>query len=133
MRTPRRHDAGVDLFGGGILADVVAGPGLQPLDGVAPLGERREKDDRQPGGPLLQAPAELEALHVGQHDIEQCQVGERFVAAGEGLGAGRGVDDAVAPVGEPPDVEFREVDVILDVEQRMSAIGHRRVYRGFGG
>ena len=68
-----------------------------------------------------------------QHDIEQCQVRERFVAAGEGLGAGRGVDHAVAPVGEPPDVEFREVDVIFDVEQRMSAIGHRRVYRGFGG
>ena len=62
------------------LAEVVVGAGVERRDLVALLAARREHDDRH-RGPLAQPPHHLEAVHVGQAEVEDHDVGLARLAA----------------------------------------------------
>jgi hypothetical protein len=85
---PRLQLGEVDGFG-----DVVVGPRVEPDDFVLGRVERRLNDDRDEGQGLiaLDAPCHLEAVELGEHDVEQNEIRERLRhASGRALGRARG-------------------------------------------
>ncbi len=66
------------------LGDVVVGPGVETDDLVLGRVERRLNDDRDEGQRLvaLDAPGDLEAVDLGEHDVEQNEIRERLRGSG---------------------------------------------------
>ena len=66
------------------LGDVVVGPGVETDDLVLGRVERRLNDDRDEGQRLiaLDAPGDLEAVDLGEHDVEQNEIRERIRRSG---------------------------------------------------
>ena len=91
------------------LGEVVVGAQLQPDHLVCHLVPSREHDDRNLAG-LPDLPADGEAVHAGQHDVEHDQVGLELAEAVEGLDAVRHAFDLVAL---PAQVESRQLDDVL--------------------
>ena len=84
------------------LGEVLVGPRLEPGDDVLRFRHRGHQDDRRERGllRLFQLAADRDAVELGHHDVEQDQVGLRFMGDREGLLAVAGGDDIVAVGGE---------------------------------
>ena len=93
-----RLDAGQQLARRERLGDVVVGAALEAADLVLLLGSGGEHDDRNLLRVLraLQRAGQLEAAHVGQHPIDQHQIGPRVGDAGARLAAILGLVHVVA-------------------------------------
>jgi hypothetical protein len=97
------------------LGQVLLGAGLEALDHVDRVrlgGDQDDRHERQPGL-ALEPPADLDAVHLGHHNVEQDEI--RMVFAGGrqgGLAVGRG-QDVVALAGQAgaEDVQVRRVVV----------------------
>ena len=80
-------DAGDDLLEAERLGDVVVAADGEALDLVVDRVARGDEDDRQLAALLAQPPGDGEAVHVGEHHVEDAQVG--LVVAGDAQGLGR--------------------------------------------
>ena len=92
-------DPGDDLFRLERLGDVVHRAQLQALDLVLGVGEGGEVDDGDvaQGGVGLQAAADLKAVHVRHHDVQEDQGGPGLLGDGQGAGAVFGHQQLIAP------------------------------------
>ena len=83
-------DAGHQLAGGKGLGDVVVGAQLEAQHAVVFAGARGQKDDGNGGKPgvIAQAPANVEAVAAGNHDVEQKQRGRLALGIGNEVGGG---------------------------------------------
>ena len=72
------------------LGQVVVGAEFEPAHAVAHRAARREEEDGRLHARLAQPAQHLEALHVGQHHVEQDQV---VAAVGGALDAARAIGD----------------------------------------
>ncbi len=106
-------DAGFEDLAAGGLDDVVVGAGLQAEDDVDVVAARGEHDDRDLLGGA-DAAADLEAAHVGQHQVEQHQVGaEALQGRQPGPAVGRGLH-LVAATAQGEGDTFPYGPVVLD-------------------
>ena len=64
-------DAGGELRGGKGFGHIVVGPGHEAGDLVHLLGEGGEHDNADLGVPRADAPADLKAVHIREHDVQQ--------------------------------------------------------------
>ena len=67
-------DAGQELVDAEGFGDVVVGSGVQGFDLVGAAAAAGQHDDRG-GGPAAQAVDDLDAVHVGQAEVEHDEVG----------------------------------------------------------
>ena len=99
------------------LGHVVVGAGLQPADHVLRAGPRGDHDDRQvPLRPY--GPADGEAVHPRQHQVEQHDVEVVLLDQLERGFPRAGLDDLVALIGSQAEAEaVRMREVILDEQE----------------
>ena len=69
------------------------------------------------GAAAAQPPDHVEAVHVGQHDVEHDEVGAVPLGGLDGLAAGRRGDDLESGVPQAGREQFQDVRLILDDEQ----------------
>lgn len=86
--------AGLDDRGAGGLDDVVVRARVQADDDVQAVAEGGQHDDRHLAG-LADAEAYLDAVHGGQHQIEQQEIGAEGVQGIQAGLAGGGGEDLV--------------------------------------
>ena len=132
-------DAGHDLLEAEGLGDVVVAAHREPLDLVLDRVTRGDKDDRQQPAGLPQPAGHLEPVHVGEHDVEDDEVGVVLRGAGDRRPpvAGHGHVEA----GEPQRgrEQLTDVGLVLDDEERGFGDGrfgqqaHRRILGRFPG
>ena len=110
-------DAGDDLLEAERLGDVVVAADGEALDLVVDRVARRDEDDGQLTALLAQPAGHGEAVHVGEHDVEDAEVG--LVVAGdlERLGAARGGGDVEPGVAQGRREELTDVGLVLDDEE----------------
>jgi hypothetical protein len=103
------------------LAEVVVGADLQPEDAVELFVAGGEKDDRRRLRHAANAPAELEAVHLGHRDVEDHEPGEFLLKRTPGFESGRVELDriALAAHGESD----RLADVVFVVDDRDETVG----------
>src|SRR4029079_7381516 len=82
-----RADTGDDLLEAERLGDVVVATHGQALDLVVDPVTRRDEDDGQVPAGLAQPPGDLEPVHVGEHDVEDDEVGVALGRADDGRAA----------------------------------------------
>ena len=117
-------DAGDQLLEAERLDEVVVAPGEAP-HGVLGAVAGGEEDDG--GAPVLLAPAaaDLEAVEVGQHDVEDDEVGVDLGDGGHGVPArGHGVD-VEAGVAQRRFQHAAEVVLVVDQQEPFAAHGAR--------
>ena len=78
------------------LGDVVVGAGVQPAHLVRVAVERGEHDDGHLVACLAQGARHLDARHLGQHHVEQDEVGLCLARACEAVGAVGGAGDGIS-------------------------------------
>ena len=106
------------------LGHIVIGPRLQPQNGVGIGGLAGQHDDRGRNPVLAQQAAGLAAVHVGQVDVQQDQVGPDLAAHADTLGRGRGLNRAKRLVqGQLLGQGFAQVVVVVDDEDGLGR-GH---------
>ena len=122
-RAPQdRLDAGDDLIEVERLGDAVVAAGVEALDlrlGLV-LGGQEQDRCRVPGA--AKALGDAEPVHVGQHDIEDDQVGLLFEDGRDRLGAVR--DGTNLESGEPEARDEQVTDVRLVVDDEDARCGH---------
>ena len=106
------------------LGEEIVGPGLEaahPIGRLVERGDHHHRDvvRRQPG---LEAAADLEAVHVRHHHVEQHDVALRALADRERLRAAHGGEDVEIFGGEP---RLQQLDVGRHVVDDENAGGHR--------
>jgi hypothetical protein len=110
-------DAGDDLFQAEGLGDVVVAAERQPGDlvvvGVA--GGEEQHRHRVPG--RAQSAQHHETVDVGQHDVEQHQVGVVALGGLDGLVAGGGGHDLEAREAQAGGQQLDDVGLVVDHEQ----------------
>jgi hypothetical protein len=127
VRHPRASehgsDPGVQLIHGERLGEVVVGARLETVDLVAFVAARREDDDGR-RGLAPNAPDHIDAIEIGQAQVEQHQVrsvgvpeAHRFVSRGGG-------EDFVSAAAEVLGQGLSSAGFVLDEQQRGPA--HRR-------
>ena len=99
-------DARDELADAERLGHVVVGAGVEAADLVDLLAARREHDDRHERVAAAQLLADLVAVHVGQHQVEQDRVG--LLVLGEG--------HAVLALARGHDAEALELERVLEPE-----------------
>ena len=117
-----RLDAGDDLVEAERLGDVVVAAGVQARDLVLGLVLGGEEEDRRGVAGAAQPLRDAEAVHVGEHDVEDDEVG-LFLEHGR---------DRLGAVGDGPDLESGEsqardeqvADVRLVVDDQDARCGH---------
>ena len=121
------------------LDEVVVGAGPQPADLLLDLALGGEHDDRDVGGAALLAAdlgRDLVAVELGQHDVEQDEVGRLGAPQAEPFRAVAGDDDVVALLLERVLQESLDVRVVVDDEDlgrhQSSTGGSRWVRRRAG-
>ena len=115
---PERHaDPGEQLAGAERLGDVVVGAGVERRDLVPLLAPRREDDDRN-GRPLAQPADHVEAVHVGQAEIEDDDVGLARAGLDDALRARRRLEEPVAVALERGAEEAPDLRLVLDEDDR---------------
>ncbi len=121
----KRRDSGDEFLRAERLRHVVVGAEFQPSHAIGFLGPRRHDDDGEGGGRRVrtQGPADFEAMHAGQHQVEDEEVRaplsdarQRVGADGHRLGRVAGLDQVVAD-------QFRDVAVVFDDED----VAHNRI------
>ena len=102
------------------LGDVVVGAHLEADDAVDRIAARRQHDHRQPRRALAQRAEDFDAAHVGQHQVEQDEVGRVAFGGrrGDAVGAARRVRQRDALALEQPDEQSRQLDVVVDEQDR---------------
>jgi hypothetical protein len=101
------------------LDEVVVRAGAQAPDLLLDLALGREHDDRDVAGAALLGPdlrRHLVAVELGQHDVEEDQVGRLGAPQPEAFGAVPGDDDLVALLLERVLQESLDVRVVVDDE-----------------
>src|SRR5882672_7243141 len=124
-----RADAGHELAHGEGLRDVVVGAHLEPADLVALLRARRQHDDgheRAAGPDLL---AHGEAVHVGQHEVEEHEIGAALARELDAVAAQPRRDDVEALELERVAQPAHEVRLVLDDEDAAASRRQRRPAR----
>jgi hypothetical protein len=110
-------DPGEQLFETERLGDVVVAAGGEPAELILGRITGGQEDDRRAGALGAEATRDLEALHVGQHDVEHDQVRTVPLGGLHGLGArGRG-DHVEARVPQAGRQQLQDVRLILDNKQ----------------
>ena len=116
MRAPQHGaDASEQLLQVERLGDVIVGAELQPLHLVGLLAARRQDDD----GHLARLPqhrAQIEAVEVGQRQVEHDQIGRRCTHIADGRLAVRDSVDAIAFEDEVVTQHAPEGRVVFDDE-----------------
>src|SRR5215469_5852279 len=114
--TQDRADPGHERLDGERLGDVVVAAEGQPGDGVRRGVAGREEDDRDVVGLRAEPPAYLEAVDVGEHDVQDDQVGLIAGGALQRLLAARpGGHDAAMELEGYLD-ELADVPLVIDNE-----------------
>ena len=113
-----RADAGEQLARRERLGHVVVGAHLEAEDLVALLDAAGDHDHGDVLGVrvLLEAAADLPAVELRDHDVEQDQVGVDLARLLEGVGAGGGDDDVVTLLGEVVADQVGDVALVFDDE-----------------
>ena len=112
------------------LGDVVVDAEAQALDLVGGGVACGQEDDRHPRAGafvLAQAAGHLEAVEVGQHDVEHDQVGPALLDGGQRLATGRGPLDLEAVVAEGEGDQLGDVLLVVDGQHeglRAARVGH---------
>ena len=121
-------DARDDLLEAERLRDVVVAADGQALDLVVDGVAGRDEHDGQLAALFPQAAGDGEPVHVGEHDVEDAQVGVVGISHAQRLGAaGRGGD--VEPgVAQRRREQFADVGLVLDDEQ--AGLGRRSAGHG---
>ena len=110
-------DAGDDLFEAEGLSDVVVAADGQALDLVAHIVARGEEEDRGGDAGVAQAPGDGEAVHVGEHDVEDDEVGARGLGFVKCAAAVLGGDDVEACEAQGGGEEVADVGFVVNDEQ----------------
>src|SRR4051795_7058626 len=118
-----RLDAGDELTRVEGLRQIVVGADLEPDDLVDVLVTRGQHQDRDVGA-LADPPADLEPVHVRQHQVEHDQAGLLLGDLLERLLAGPDRADPVARVLQVERDEGRDRGLVLDDQNRLSLAGH---------
>src|SRR5438093_227175 len=113
-----RADAGEQLARRERLGHVVVGAHLEAEDLVTLLDAAGDHDHGDVLGVrvLLEAAADLPAVELRDHDVEQDQVGVDLARLLEGVGAGGGDDDVVTLLGEIVADQVGDVALVFDDE-----------------
>src|SRR5438477_9482273 len=125
-----RADPGDELARREGLGHVVVGADLEAEDLVTLLDAAGDHDDGNGAGlgVLLEATADLPAVQLGHHDVEQDEVGARLVRLPDGLGASGGDDDVVTFLAEVVAEELRDVALVLDDEHATGGMAGRSAF-----
>ena len=111
-------DAGHHLLEAERLGDVVVAADGQALDLVVDRVPRREEDDGQLPAGVAQPPGDREAVHVGEHDVEDDEVGvvrsDALVRAVRAVAGDRHLEPGEAQGGGE---QLADVGLVLDDEQ----------------
>ena len=144
LDSKERSDPRLELGEVDRLGDVVVGPGVETDDLILGRVERRLNDDRDEGQRLiaLDAPGDLEAVDLGEHDVEQDEVrerlrrsGRRILRCGEGGDNRQGFltivchDRGVSARLEPVAQDHHVVRVVVDDQDARAAARGWRRYR----
>ena len=103
------------------LAEVVVGADLQAENAVELFVARGEKDDGHGLGHAADAPAELEAVHLRHHDVEDDQAGKLVLKRTPGLEPGRVLLDRISLAAQRKGHGLPNVVFIVD--DRDDAVG----------
>src|SRR4051794_870751 len=106
------------------LGDVVVGAELEPEDLVDLLALGAEHDDRDALPLGAQPPADLEAVHLGQHHVEHDEVEGLLGEARERLAPVRRVHDLIAVALEREGQERLDRLLVVDEEDARGTVGH---------
>jgi len=122
-----RADAGHDLLQAERLGDVVVAADGQALDLVVDRVTGRHEDDGQLAARLAEPAGHLEAVHIGEHDVEDHEV--RVALRGARDGGAPVVGDGHVEAGEPERrrEQLTDVGLVLDHEERRlgdGGVGH---------
>ena len=101
------------------LGDVVVGTHFQADNGVDLGTLGRHHDDRHLAA-LAQLTADVDATDLGQHHIQQNDVGLHDVESGKRLGPVDGHLDSEAFTGEPDDERLDVARLVLDNQHRLT-------------
>ncbi len=112
-----RTDAGDDLFEAEGLRDVVIAADGQPRDLVRGVIAGGEEDDGSVHADLPEPAGDGEAVHIGQHHVEDEEVGVGLLRQAQGLGSVGGGDDVEACEAQARREEFADVGLIVDNEE----------------
>ncbi len=112
-RTQPGANARDELLGVEGLDDVVVGTGLEPLDDIRRVAPGGEHDDRH-AGLIADARAHLDAVHAGQHEVEQHQIGLGRVDGVDGRGTVRAEGGLETLRAQHDADHLGERDVIVD-------------------
>ena len=113
----RRPDARRELLRDHRLGDVVVGARLETRHHVVGVGLGGDHDDRH-DALGAQRPADVEARHVGQAQIEQHEIGRRLPERRQTVGAVGGLADLVALVLQRQRQGQADPVVVFDEQQR---------------
>ncbi len=118
-------DAGHHLARVEGLGDVVVGAQLQADDAVGVIDPRGEHDDRDGGGGGVgaQGAGDVEAVAVGQHQVEHEQVGALAAQGAHGAGPVVGADDPEAGLLQVGPHQARDLAVVV---HHQNGLRHRR-------
>src|SRR3954462_11858066 len=106
------------------LCDGVVGAELEPEDLVDLLALGAEHDDRDALPLGAQPPADLEAVHLGQHHVEHDEVEGLLGEARERLAPVRRVHDLIAVALEREGQERLDRLLVVDEEDARGTVGH---------
>jgi hypothetical protein len=112
--TFRRPEPGQQLLHGERLDHVVVGAGVETGDPFADRSARGEEDDGHVDAVAAQRPAHLDAVHPGQHHIQQDRVQARVTSRGQSGGAVVTALGGVPGLGEVADDEVGEAGLVVD-------------------
>ena len=119
----RDADPREQLAGAERLAHVVVGARVERRDLVALLAAGREHDDRDVG-PLAHAPDDFEAVHVGQPEVDDDDVGLARAHFHDAISARRGLEELVALAGQRRPQEAPDLWLVLDQDD--DGLRHQR-------
>jgi len=108
------------------LGDVVVGPELQAQDLVDLLGLGGQHDDRHAAA-RPQTPADLEAVDLGQHQVEHDEVDRALVEAVEGLLAVLGADHVIDLSPERKGQQLLDRLLVVDEEDPRCLLRHAQI------
>ncbi len=102
------------------LGDVVVGAGVEAQDGVGIRRLGRQHDDRGRDPRLADQTTGLAAVHVGQVDVKQDQVGADLARLTHAVGRGGGLDGTKLLVqGQLLGQRLAQVVVVVDDQDRL--------------
>jgi hypothetical protein len=121
--TEDRLDAGDDLVEAERLGDVVVAADGEARDLVFGVVLRREEEDRRRVARRAEALGDAEAVHVGEHHVEDDQIGLLFQDGRDGLRPVADGPDGEAGEAEARGQEVADVRFVID-DKDLGAVTH---------